>query len=79
MRNPTRRKTAWREGDAYTLPLGWTWADIVRLRAERGIREHFVPIAFGPRCVGWGAFIPQDSIRMRLERLLYPRPGRRVA
>lgn len=74
-RRAPRRKTAWRTGDAYTLPIGWTWADLPRLRREFDIPAGFVPIAFASSTVGWGAFIPGDTARMRALRLVQPPPG----
>ena len=68
-------ETGWRAGDAYTLPRGWEWSDIARLRAEQDATlPDLVPIHFGGAAVAWVVFLPTDAARMRRVRLLTEPP-----
>ena len=55
---------SWTTGDAYTLPTGWAWADIVTTREHHGIGSRYAPIARAGGAVAWGAFLPCDVARV---------------
>ena len=47
----------WVDGDAYTLPEGWSWSDVVSSRPAPGT----VPLAEAAGIVAWGVFRPYNA------------------
>ncbi|MCY4511647.1 MAG: hypothetical protein OXG35_32480 [Acidobacteria bacterium] len=71
-------ESGWEPGDAYTLPSGWEWSDITRLRAAQDARlPDLVPIRVGG-AVAWVTFHPRDPARWRRgrQRIALARLGR---
>ena len=58
----------WNEGDAYTLPDGWSWELLGIERSRWGIPAGCVPIIHSGRAHGWGTFCPGDVAIQRRQR-----------
>ena len=49
-----RNAPAW-----YSLPDGWTWRDVARIRFERDIPSRLFPLASAPGVTAWGRPLPR--------------------